>query len=171
LSRLIAKRDDDELARLMTNLAGHDMPTLLRAFERRHGDERPACFIAYTIKGFGLPIAGHKDNHAGLMTPKQMEVFQSRMGVRPGREWDPYEGVGVPEAELRAFLRTVPFARGGRRRLEAARVPVPIALSYNAAPSNRGKIAGDQAGAACFRTRLGSDGTAVTSGTASLSPR
>jgi pyruvate dehydrogenase E1 component len=26
-------------------------------------------FIAYTIKGFGLPLAGHKDNHAGLHDP------------------------------------------------------------------------------------------------------
>ncbi len=135
VSRLIAARDDDELARLMTNLAGHDLPALLRAFEERGSDERPACFIAYTIKGHGLPLAGHKDNHAGLMTPKQMEVFQARMGVRPGREWDPFEGAGVPEAELRAFLDAVPFARGGRRRLEAARVPVPAALTYNAGPT------------------------------------
>jgi hypothetical protein len=29
------------------------------------------------VKGFGLPIAGHKDNHAGLMTPAQMETFRS----------------------------------------------------------------------------------------------
>ncbi|WP_237476744.1 transketolase [Lichenibacterium dinghuense] len=134
VSRLIAARDDDQLARLMTNLAGHDLPTLLRAFEDRRDDERPACFIAYTIKGFGLPLAGHKDNHAGLMTPKQMEVFQARMGVRPGHEWEPFEGAGVPEAELRGFLDAVPFRRGGRRRLEAARVPVPAALTYNAAP-------------------------------------
>ncbi|MEE8535349.1 MAG: 1-deoxy-D-xylulose-5-phosphate synthase N-terminal domain-containing protein, partial [Kiloniellales bacterium] len=59
---------DDDLAGLMTNLAGHDLESVLEAF---HGapEEAPTCFIAYTIKGHGLPFAGHKDNHAGLMNP------------------------------------------------------------------------------------------------------
>jgi pyruvate dehydrogenase E1 component len=48
----------------MTNLAGHDMDSVLAAFHAVE-DDRPTCFIAYTIKGFGLPFAGHKDNHAG----------------------------------------------------------------------------------------------------------
>ena len=38
--------------------------------------DRPVCFIAYTIKGHGLPLAGHKDNHAGLMTPAQVETLR-----------------------------------------------------------------------------------------------
>ena len=68
------------LQRLMTNLAGHDMESVLDAF---HGitDDRPTCFIAYTIKGYGLPFAGHKDNHAGLMNREQMAVFQRSMAV------------------------------------------------------------------------------------------
>ena len=61
----------------MTNLGGHDLEAVLDAF---HGvdDDRPTCFIAYTIKGYGLPFAGHKDNHAGLMTPEQIEPAQAR---------------------------------------------------------------------------------------------
>src|SRR5690606_3274033 len=55
---------DAELEELMTNLAGHDLETVLEAFEAIQ-DDRPTCFIAYTIKGKGLPFAGHKDNHAG----------------------------------------------------------------------------------------------------------
>lgn len=49
----------------MTNLAGHDIAVLLDAFNaaRLHG--RPVCFITYTIKGFGLPLAGHKDSAGG----------------------------------------------------------------------------------------------------------
>jgi pyruvate dehydrogenase E1 component len=31
---------------------------------RTVNDARPTCFIAY-VKGYGLPLAGHKDNHAG----------------------------------------------------------------------------------------------------------
>ncbi|MFX5812951.1 hypothetical protein ABTE31_19790, partial [Acinetobacter baumannii] len=83
VSRLIDKRSDDELARLMTNLGGHDLPSLVEAFERIDHD-RPVCFIAYTIKGFGLPLQGHKDNHAGLMTPGQMDKLRGAMNVRAG---------------------------------------------------------------------------------------
>jgi pyruvate dehydrogenase E1 component len=125
--RLIERRTDDELARLMTNLAGHDLPTLTRAF-RGIDHDRPVCFICYTVKGFGLPFAGHKDNHAGLMTPAQMDVFRAKMEVRPGHEWDKFEGLASPPAELQAFLDRVPFAAGGSRRLKAPAIAVPDTL-------------------------------------------
>ena len=64
VSALIERRSDEELAALMGNLGGHDLETLLEAFAEADKHDRPVCFIAYTIKGFGLPIAGHKDNHA-----------------------------------------------------------------------------------------------------------
>src|SRR5437763_401912 len=83
--RLIESRSDEELSRLMNNLAGHDLPSLIEAFEAVDHD-RPVCFICYTIKGVGLPFAGHKDNHAGLMTPAQIEKFRGAMDVRPGHE-------------------------------------------------------------------------------------
>ena len=54
-------------------------------------------FLAYTIKGMGLPFAGHKDNHAGMMTVEQMEAFRAGMNVRPGHEWDRFEGLASPE--------------------------------------------------------------------------
>jgi pyruvate dehydrogenase E1 component len=125
--RLIERRTDDELARLMTNLAGHDLPSLTRAF-RSVDHDRPICFICYTVKGFGLPFAGHKDNHAGLMTPTQMDVFRAKMEVRPGHEWDKFEGLASPPQELQAFLDGVPFAEGGSRRLKAPAIAVPDTL-------------------------------------------
>lgn len=128
VTALIERRSDAELGRLMTNLAGHDLPTLLDAFEGIDHD-RPVVFIAYTIKGFGLPLAGHKDNHAGLLTPKQMEGFQAQMNVRPGHEWDKFEGLSLPQAELERFLAAVPFAREGTRRWSAPSVPVPDAIA------------------------------------------
>lgn len=127
VTRLIEARSDAELARLMTNLAGHDLPTLTEAFGAIDHD-RPTCIIAYTIKGFGLPFAGHKDNHAGLMTPAQMETFRAAMRVRPGHEWDRFEGLELPADTLQAFLDRVPFAQAGARRLKAAPVAVPERL-------------------------------------------
>src|SRR5215469_2120988 len=96
---LLATHDDDALARLMTNLAGHDLPTLLSAFADDQPD-KPTCFICYTIKGYGLPFAGHKDNHAGLMTPAQLETLRAAMSVRPGHEWDHFEGLDIATADL-----------------------------------------------------------------------
>lgn len=121
---LLDEFDDDGLHRLMTNLAGHDMQSVLEALEGAKGEE-PTCFIAYTIKGYGLPFAGHKDNHAGLMNPEQMALFKERNGIADGQEWEPFAGLEVPEAELRSFLSRVPFAAAGTRRYSDARVEVP----------------------------------------------
>ena len=107
---LLAEHDDASLARLMTNLAGHDLPTVLDAFHALT-DDRPTCIIAYTIKGYGLPIAGHKDNHPGLMTEEQMEGFRAENGIMPGAEWDRFAGLDVPAADLERFL-----AHGAVRR-------------------------------------------------------
>ncbi|HEY1365316.1 MAG TPA: transketolase [Xanthobacteraceae bacterium] len=132
VTRLIEARSDAELHRLMTNLAGHDLPSLVDAFGRIDHD-RPICFIAYTIKGYGLPFAGHKDNHTGLMTPKQMERFRTEMNIRPGHEWDPFEGLALPAGELEAFLRRVRFARRERQGPTAC-IPVPDTLPITPQP-------------------------------------
>ncbi|HVX81332.1 MAG TPA: transketolase [Devosiaceae bacterium] len=134
VSALIERRSDAELAALMTNLGGHDMTELCDAFAEARKHDRPVVFIAYTIKGYGLPLAGHKDNHAGLMTAAQIEGLRTAENIRPGHEWDPFEGLAVPEDRLRKFLAGVPFAQGGPRRLRAAAVPVPesLALSHQA---------------------------------------
>jgi pyruvate dehydrogenase E1 component len=129
VSALIDRRSDDELQRLMTNLGGHDLSALLQAFEEAGTHDRPVCFIAYTIKGFGLPLAGHKDNHAGLMTTAQMDAFRSAMGVREGHEWERFEGLSLPEKELDRFLAKVPFNRAGTRRFAAEPIPVPERLA------------------------------------------
>jgi len=102
---------DDELATLMTNLGGHDTETMIEALREADAlGDQPTCFIAYTIKGMGLPFAGHKDNHAGLMTKEQMGLFRQEMRIRQGHEWDRFEGLAAPESELQAFLDSCPFA-------------------------------------------------------------
>lgn len=134
VSRLIDARSDDELLALMSNLGGHDMASLLEAFESIDHD-KPVCFIAYTIKGMGLPFQGHKDNHAGLMTVAQVDGFRAAQRIREGHEWDRFEGLDIDAATLQRFLDEVPFARGeGSRRLEAATIAVPERLGFAAAP-------------------------------------
>ncbi|MCX7341269.1 MAG: transketolase [Hyphomicrobiales bacterium] len=129
VTRLIESRSDQELAALMGNLGGHDLPSLLEAFEGAGKHDRPVCFICYTIKGFGLPLAGHKDNHAGLLTPAQLAGYQAALGVRAGHEWDKWESSGLPAATLQRFVDETPFFAKGTRRLSAPKVPVPAALA------------------------------------------
>ncbi|MGE0094222.1 MAG: transketolase [Alphaproteobacteria bacterium] len=132
VTELIERRSDDELQALMVNLGGHDMQSLLQAFEKASHHDRPVCFICYTIKGFGLPLAGHKDNHAGLMTLAQMETFRTSMGVRSGHEWDKWEAASVSEIDLEQFVADAPFFSEGTRRLSAPAVKVPDSLKLSA---------------------------------------
>lgn len=133
VSRLIESRSDAELAELMGNLGGHDLPSLLQAFEAAREHDRPVCFIAYTVKGYGLPLAGHKDNHSGLATPAQIEALRSQMGIRAGHEWEPFEGLADAEPALRRFLAAAPFNSRGPRRLKAQAIPVPEKLDVEVA--------------------------------------
>ena len=120
---LLGSHDDEALAELMTNLGGHCVETLIEAFSAAD-DERPTVFIAYTIKGFGLPFAGHKDNHAGLMNPRQIEQLRGELGIAEGNEWAPYGGLGDnAAAALKALVAASPVARA---RPETAAQPVPV---------------------------------------------
>ena len=111
VAKLLAEYDDIALGELMTNLGGHCVATLIEAFDAA-ADERPTMFIAYTIKGFGLPFAGHKDNHAGLMNPGQIDGLRQSMGVAAGDEWLPFAGLGDNAAKaLQAFVADSPLAR------------------------------------------------------------
>jgi len=161
--RLIEARSDEELARLMTNLAGHDLPSLIEAFGKVDHD-RPICFICYTIKGFGLPFAGHKDNHAGLMTPAQSESLRAAMNIRPGHEWDKFEGLAVAPAELERFLERVPFAAGERQHA-AARIEVPAQLPVTIQP-----LMSTQTGFGALLNELGRENSAIAERVVTASP-
>jgi pyruvate dehydrogenase E1 component len=134
VSALLERRSDAELARLMNNLGGHDLPNLLEAFNAAKTHDRPVCFIAYTIKGFGLPLAGHKDNHAGIMTSTQVEALRTELGVREGHEWEPFEGTGADEAAVRALVAEAPFFADVERRHQTDAIAIPERLEIALQP-------------------------------------
>jgi len=123
VTALLERRTDNELAALMENLGGNCVHTMAETFAAIDHD-RPTCFLAYTIKGWGTPIAGHKDNHGGLMTKAQMEEWQAHMGVQKGQEWEPFASVQKVD-ELKNFLNHVPFFTKGSRRFSDAQITVP----------------------------------------------
>ena len=123
VSALIDRHSDDELAALMENLGGNCVQTMTDIFAAIDHD-RPVCFLAYTIKGWGTPIAGHKDNHGGLMNPVQMDKWQTHMGVPQGKECDKLATIQDPDG-FQAFLDKVPFFAAGPRRLTDKKIVVP----------------------------------------------
>lgn len=127
IRELLDEYDDEALHRLMTNLAGHDLEVILEAFNSAQ-DEQATCFVAYTIKGYRLPFAGHKDNHSGLMTPEQVKAFKETMKIRDGEEWEPFAGLDVPADQLRTFLASVPFSQSAVRRHRTPRIAVPVRI-------------------------------------------
>lgn len=124
IKEFLDSHDDESLHALMVNLGGHCLETILEAFNSVKSD-RPHCFIAYTIKGYGLPLAGHKDNHSGMLTPDQMDSFKTDNNVPDGQEWDRFAGLEAPEEILSDFLDAVPFAQ---RKIDEklAAYPVPL---------------------------------------------
>ena len=125
VTHLIDARSDEALADLMENLGGNCVETMADAFASVDHD-RPVCFLAYTVKGWGTPIAGHKDNHGGLMTKAQFAQWQRHMGVPEGAEWDRLAGLNPDAArDLQRFLDAAPFFAAGPRRRADARIAVP----------------------------------------------
>jgi pyruvate dehydrogenase E1 component len=128
---LVASLDDETLSVTMTDLAGHCLESLLEAFTVATETDQPVCFICYTIKGRGLPLAGHKDNHAGLMTPEQMQGFKAANNILDGQEWSKSAGLNRSEAEFEALLKRTPFNARGTRGLhgdtiEIGALPLPV---------------------------------------------
>jgi pyruvate dehydrogenase E1 component len=129
IAALLDEHDDSQLQGLLTNLGGHDLEAVLDAMHSIEGDQ-PTAIVAYTIKGHGLPMAGHKDNHAGLMSPHQIETFRESLGIPEGREWDPFSGLKLPGEQIEAFIADVPFMQNRTRRFTAPRFSLrePVAI-------------------------------------------
>ena len=90
--------DDDRLTEAFRGLGGHDHTALRRAFHAID-DTRPTVIIAYTVKGHGLPTAGHPQNHSALLTGPQIEELAARVGVPADRPWQRF-APGTAAAEL-----------------------------------------------------------------------
>jgi len=149
---LIDELDDVRLEEVMGNLGGHDLPSLTQAFEDASQHDRPTLFICYTIKGHNLPLAGHKDNHAGLMTEKQMKVFQQIINVEEQHEWDPWNSFSGDKSFIEKIINDAPFFSEGTRTLSAPRIDIPKILD---APYSKGKLISTQMGFGHVMNALG----------------
>ena len=111
---LIQSFKNEELNELMTNLAGHDVESLEKAFTNHLNSDKPTCFICYTVKGFGLPLAGHKDNHSGIMNNQQFSEYKNLMNIREGKEWDKIEGLKLNIDQFNSIIKSNPLYKSNR---------------------------------------------------------
>lgn len=111
---------------LVRDLGGHDLGDVLGALRRaRETPDRPTVIFAYTIKGYGLEIAGRPQNHSALLTGEQIDRFRVESGLTPEVEWDGFAD-GTPEADLIAAA-VARLDRG--ERPPAAAIPIPVSLA------------------------------------------
>ncbi|ATD69634.1 MULTISPECIES: transketolase-like TK C-terminal-containing protein [Gordonia] len=125
VATLIADVDDETLLKAIRNLGGHDLDALMGAYAQIV-DTRPTVILAYTIKGNGLPIEGHPQNHSSLLTVDQYDELAASLGLDPAHPWGRFDE-GTDEALLCAQV-----AERLRRR------PVPL-TTPPAVPVDTGK--------------------------------
>lgn len=116
VARFIANIPDEDLAPLVTDLGGHDLASMLAAFEECDAvKDRPSVIFAYTVKGWGLPTAGNPRNHSALLTRDQIDRLRERVGLTEADEWDrfdPASAAGILCAERREELHREPAHPG-----------------------------------------------------------
>ena len=123
----------DGVGRLVRDLGGHDLADIIGALElARQTHDRPTVIFAYTIKGYGLEIAGRPQNHSALLTPEQVDRFRLESGLTPETEWDGF-AAGTRESVLLAEARKR-LDRADRGH--AAVVTVPSTISERDPPSS-----------------------------------
>lgn len=86
IAGLIAPLDDAALLAAFRNLGGHDLDALRAAFAAID-DSRPTVILAYTVKGYGLPIEGHPQNHSSLLSVEQYEELARSLHEQANDPW------------------------------------------------------------------------------------
>ncbi len=124
VDRVLSDVPDTQLASLVTDLGGHDLASMLAAYAACDAvHDRPSVIFAYTVKGWGLPIAGNPRNHSALLLPTQIGEFRESLGLTEQTEWDRFDAstaAGILCSQRREALRREP-------RTPAAPVTVPAA--------------------------------------------
>lgn len=89
---------DETLPSVISNLGGHDLEELLDVLSQAEAEpERPTIIFAYTIKGWGLPIAGHPLNHSMLLSEGQIDNLRERLGISAADEWERFDPGSPPD--------------------------------------------------------------------------
>ncbi len=80
------------------------MHQILRTLQRATHMQGPLMILAYTTKGWGLPIAGHLENHAALLTDGQLAALQEAHDIAAGAEWEGFAPQSLEQIWLHRSL-------------------------------------------------------------------
>jgi pyruvate dehydrogenase E1 component len=141
LMQLLGQEDPGQIGSIIAGLGGHDLGKILDALrEANTVTDRPVAIVAYTVKGWGLPIAGDPANHSRLLTADQVEALRKRHGIEEGAE---FEGFPADSAEARLCAETRRKLQPGVRARRAAGalrksdVPETLSSGYRGAISTQ----------------------------------
>lgn len=105
---LLNSIDDATLVSAIRDLGGHDLDALHDAYTKID-DTRPTVILAYTIKGYGLPVAGHPQNHSALLSTDDYTRLAEELGEDPTHPWSRFpansQAGRVVEAAARRLQR------------------------------------------------------------------
>jgi pyruvate dehydrogenase E1 component len=107
---------------LIRDLGGHDIIDVLETLAETRTSDRPTAIFAYTIKGYGLPIAGHPLNHSAMLTGEHVEALRRELELPAEDEWSRFPE-GSPEA---AMCAAAAARMGDRRRTTPPRLGIPV---------------------------------------------
>jgi pyruvate dehydrogenase E1 component len=136
LAGLLADINDAQLKELVFNVGGHDLKQILRTLARATQLQGPLMILAYTTKGWGLPIAGHLENHAALLTDEQLAAFQAANDIATGAEWERFPPGSLEDECIQQLLARRGFATTKR---PPATPPRPLAVSALTLPDSLGQ--------------------------------
>ncbi|WP_232005038.1 pyruvate dehydrogenase [Mycobacterium sp. ACS1612] len=128
IAGLLKEVDDGKLLEAIRNLGGHDLNAVddaLRAID----DSRPTVIFAYTVKGKGLPIEGHPQNHSSVLSDEQFRTLAADLGADVDAPWTRFPS-DSPQADLCAAT-----ARRLRRPDVALTAPPAIPTDIGRTPS------------------------------------
>jgi pyruvate dehydrogenase E1 component len=116
----LADTSDTDLQPLLSNLGGHDIPELIRVLEEADSvTTAPSVIFAYTVKGWGLPLAGDPMNHSQLLSDQQIEDLRLNFGLDEDEVWDRFDPAS-PEGRV---------CSASADRLAQEHVPGPLTLA------------------------------------------
>lgn len=172
MERLIGGANDGALRTLLASLSlshrkaairdlgGHDIRPLIEALDvvDKH---RPTVIFAYTIKGRGLPIEGHPNNHSALLTAAQM----TDLAVATGSSLDDPWRMFPAESDAAELCRR----RAGELRRDPVSAAAPELLPPTIGRAHKAPIS-TQAAFGRFLTDIARDAPSVASRMVTCSP-
>ncbi len=130
ISRCIANVLDEQLAGLLSNLGGHDIGELLRTLNtasQHDSISSPTVIFAYTLKGYGLPIAGDPSNHAALLSGERLGQVRAGFGLTEATQWSAFEPNSTEGQWCKARAQALQLMRPARATaVSASDVPAEI---------------------------------------------